>query len=147
MATFRYSTPDSTKSKSSRLLSILPGVFKTPLVCRLDEYTSDSEDDLFESVCYEALSYTWGNDSENPKEEITLNGCSFSVMENLYAALQILRRENRERVIWVDAVCIDQNDIDDKERQVSSIAVMICSRLCLNSLSGPPHAHHIRESL
>ena len=120
MSTFSYSTPGSAKSKSIRLLSILPGVFETPLVCRLDEYTSDSEDDLFDSVCYEALSYTWGADSENPKEKITLNGFSFSVTVNLYAALQVLRKEDRERVIWVDAVCINQNDIEDKEQQVSS---------------------------
>jgi hypothetical protein len=119
MSTFSYSTPDSAKPKSIRLLSILPGVIETPLACRLDEHTPDSEDDLFDSVCYEALSYTWGDDSENPKEEINLNGCSFSVTANLYAALQVLRKEDRERVIWVDAVCINQNDIEDKERQVS----------------------------
>jgi hypothetical protein len=120
MSTFSYSPADPTKSKSIRLLSILPGGTEGPLCCRLNEYASDSENDLYNSVCYEALSYTWGDDSENQKREITLNGCPFAVTANLYAALQVLRKEDRERVIWVDAVCINQNDIEDKERQVSS---------------------------
>jgi len=118
MSTFSYSAPDPTKSKLIRLLSILPGGTDAPLVCRLDEYASDSESDIYDSVCYEALSYTWGNDSENPQEQITLNGCSFAVTANLYAALQVLRKEDQERVIWVDAICINQNDIEDKEQQV-----------------------------
>jgi hypothetical protein len=69
---------------------------------------------IFLPRCVAKPCHSWGDDSENPKEEITLNGCSFSVTANLYAALQVLRKEDRERVVWVDAVCINQNDIEDK---------------------------------
>ena len=42
---------------------------------------------------------------------------------NLYAALSRLRhRSNIQRVLWVDAVCINQNDASEKEQQIQIMA-------------------------
>jgi hypothetical protein len=46
-----------------------------------------------------------------------MNGLSFGVTVNLHSALQRLRREGVERV-WVDAICINQNDFEEKSHQI-----------------------------
>jgi hypothetical protein len=65
---------------------------------------------------YEALSYTWGD----PKVTISveINGVEFPVTTNLFSALKRLRKPARERVLWVDAVCIDQSNLDERAKQV-----------------------------
>jgi len=73
---------------------------------------------------YEALSYVWG--SENNKKPIYVRGNhsnhELRVTANLYAALSHLRHCVVERLLWVDAVCINQADNDEKGQQVQSMA-------------------------
>lgn len=57
-------------------------------------------------VLYEALSYTWG--TRVAKTKIWLGVEQFEVTENLYYALRNLRQNNVDRILWVDALCIDQ---------------------------------------
>ncbi|KAL7945055.1 heterokaryon incompatibility domain-containing protein [Trichoderma barbatum] len=65
---------------------------------------------------YEALSYTWGN--ENDRREIAVNGYIVDVTFNLYSALCRLRLEDDTRVLWIDALCINQTDLDERSQQV-----------------------------
>lgn len=46
-----------------------------------------------------------------------LNGKSFRVTTNLESALRHLRLDV-DRIIWIDAICIDQNDNDERASQV-----------------------------
>ena len=67
---------------------------------------------------YEALSYVWGtHDDEN---KILLNGQSFTVRKNLSYALRTLRLVERPRVMWIDALCINQEDTDERHLKYSS---------------------------
>lgn len=66
---------------------------------------------------YTCLSYAWGPPS--PRQSVELNGCRFDLRENLYLALKRLRLPDKARRLWVDAVCINQNDIHEREDQVS----------------------------
>jgi hypothetical protein len=60
---------------------------------------------------YEALSYTWGD--ESCPQQITLNNRTFEVTRNLEAALRHLRHQYLPRRLWIDAICINQaNDIE-----------------------------------
>jgi hypothetical protein len=68
---------------------------------------------------FEALSYTWG-DTTNQKM-IQVNGQPFQVTNNLYIALQHLRRDNEARCMWIDAVCINQDDLGERSRQVTQM--------------------------
>jgi hypothetical protein len=43
------------------------------------------------------------------------------VRDNLYAALSQLRDRFLERIIWIDAICINQNDNDEKSQHVQSM--------------------------
>jgi hypothetical protein len=65
---------------------------------------------------YDALSYVWG-DSDNP-QSIYIGKHDLSVNRNLYAALSRLRNFSLERIIWVDAICIDQKNTKEKEQQI-----------------------------
>jgi hypothetical protein len=65
---------------------------------------------------YEALSYTWG--SPSPKSLILINGHPFYVGPNLHAMLHARSMMFGERLVWVDAICINQNDGKEKSVQV-----------------------------
>jgi hypothetical protein len=65
---------------------------------------------------YTALSYTWG-DSPN-RRQISVDGKPFSVTENLDAALRHIRHDTKPLKLWIDAICINQTDTDEKNQQV-----------------------------
>ncbi|KAF2825464.1 HET-domain-containing protein, partial [Ophiobolus disseminans] len=67
---------------------------------------------------YEALSYVWGADNPTTNISIQCNGAQVLVGTNLAAALYRLRNPDSERVIWVDALCIDQHNNDEKSNQI-----------------------------
>jgi len=70
------------------------------------------------SVSYEALSYAWGD----PAIQCPLyfgDGSYLMVTESLFSALSNLRRRNRSRLLWVDAVCINQDDLSERGSQVA----------------------------
>ena len=66
---------------------------------------------------FEALSYAWGDPIFNRK--IQLGGVPFAVTANLKAILRALRHPREERILWVDAVCIDQHNVQERSHQVS----------------------------
>jgi hypothetical protein len=65
---------------------------------------------------YAALSYTWGDPRDT--QMITVGLSSVPVTRNLYSALEHLRYDNTVRVIWIDALCINQVDDEEKSWQV-----------------------------
>jgi|SRR5690242_18061478 len=75
---------------------------------------------------FEALSYTWGE--RNDLFKIWVEGKFIRVTGNLRDALQNLRHDHQDRVLWVDAVCINQSaelegrsdgeELDEKTMQV-----------------------------
>jgi Heterokaryon incompatibility protein (HET) len=65
---------------------------------------------------YEALSYTWGD--PNCTRPINANGVEMQVTTNLFAALRALRQADADRVLWVDALCIDQKNTQERSDQV-----------------------------
>ena len=100
--------------RSTRVLTLHAGGFEDPICCSLDviNYTSRHSQ-------YEALSYLWGCDS--PSCDIWISGQRVLVRENLSWALRYLRDEKSPRVLWVDAICIDQDNIAEKSMQVQNM--------------------------
>ncbi|KAL8728987.1 MAG: hypothetical protein Q9181_005156 [Wetmoreana brouardii] len=68
---------------------------------------------------YEAFSYTWGNVTS--KVCIMLNRSLVEITHNLFVALKALRLPAEDRVLWVDALCINRNDIPERSKQVQRI--------------------------
>ncbi|KAH7066448.1 heterokaryon incompatibility protein-domain-containing protein [Paraphoma chrysanthemicola] len=66
---------------------------------------------------FEALSYTWGAKRwRSPR--INIAKASLKVRPNLLDALRHLRRSDAPRVLWIDAVSINQNDLSERSQQV-----------------------------
>lgn len=104
---------------SIRLIRLLPSEKDLDnLRCELFEYPLQTSDKP--SHPYEALSYVWG--SEDKPRSITVNNQDLNVTRNLHTMLLHLRDHACSRVMWVDAICIDQDDEKDKENQIPLIA-------------------------
>jgi hypothetical protein len=67
---------------------------------------------------YEALSYVWGSDAVENEVNIECDGSNLSIGPNLARALTRIRLESESRLLWVDAICINQKDDDERSRQV-----------------------------
>lgn len=109
---------DEEAGSSLRLVSIEPPATAAEddvMVCTLSVK-------LFEDMPqFEALSYMWGPETPpDERLEIFLNGVRFPVRANLLGALRYLRSEtgSSARLFWIDAICINQEDIEERNRQV-----------------------------
>ena len=102
-----------------RLLRLLPdGDINAPIICSLIPY---SLHDLGERPhLYEAVSYVWGD--PNKVTEITVSGHSVNITTNLHAVLQRLRNHYFDRILWIDALCIDQGNKDEVATQILSMS-------------------------
>ena len=109
---FSY-TPLEHPEHQIRVVRLYPGVRPTnkALTCELETV------DLRDFPEYECLSYEWGSTSSPCK--IILNDHYVSVRKNLYWALYHLRDEKEPRTLWIDALCINQADLPEKNKQVS----------------------------
>jgi hypothetical protein len=65
---------------------------------------------------YEALSYVWG--TEKARQPIKCHGYDVPITQNLEHALRALRHPTLIKPLWVDAVCINQQDLDERVRQI-----------------------------
>ncbi|KAH7549038.1 hypothetical protein BM1_10423 [Bipolaris maydis] len=75
---------------------------------------------LVEEPSYKALSYEWGQ--RDITKPIIVNGIRVQVTHNLEAALQRIRQSESEVILWVDAVCINQQDLDERSTQVAMMS-------------------------
>jgi hypothetical protein len=86
---------------------------KTPIKSSLHHIT------FAQKPKYEALSYTWGD--ETTKEKISINGKEFEVGQTLFDALKHIRYTHSDRVLWIDAICINQANVPEKNQQIRMI--------------------------
>jgi hypothetical protein len=117
MSQYMYS-PLPSGSNSIRLLRLLPNKDDTANIqCEIFEYSLQNAPGTH---LYEALSYVWGNPDK--KLPIFIHKDSIEVTVNLHAALLRLRNHSIERILWVDAICIDQHNEEEKEHQIQFMA-------------------------
>ncbi|KAK2004386.1 HET-domain-containing protein [Colletotrichum falcatum] len=123
MAEYKYA---AIGERDFRILSLAPGKLDEPLrgellVRPIDTYINEAgkhEGELPESAdSYEAISYVWGSD-DKPRRITTPAGAEVAITENLYHCLRRIRLEDRPRLVWADALCINQADGGEKESQI-----------------------------
>ncbi|OAG06602.1 heterokaryon incompatibility, partial [Paraphaeosphaeria sporulosa] len=72
---------------------------------------------------YEALSYVWGTAQNPSRAYVSCSNASsqgvISIGQNLDVALRHLRYETEPRRLWIDALCIDQTNLNERSSQVS----------------------------
>lgn len=98
------------KDGEIRVINLHKGSPNDPIVCTL--FTKP----LSSPGHYDALSYVWG--SWNNPDRISLNEKSFYITRNLADALKRLRRFNSDRLVWADALSINQADNTERGKQV-----------------------------
>ncbi|OAL43782.1 HET-domain-containing protein [Pyrenochaeta sp. DS3sAY3a] len=100
-----------------RLLHLKPGHSMSTIQCDFSYVNLDSPG------MYLALSYTWGRDP--PPIPILVNGKATLVTDNLYLALLHFRKRGI-KTLWVDFLCINQNDLAERASQVSLMRDVYC---------------------
>lgn len=125
MSSFPY-PPLTTEVDAIRILKLEPGDFSDPLVGTLTPVA------FSEKPKYVALSYTWGVSYPDNSAlsfsyqnltadslSLTVNNEPLQVGRNLYLALLHLRSLTHSITLWIDAICINQADTNERNRQVS----------------------------
>lgn len=108
--------PINKDSRDIRLLTLRRGEWQDDIDCGLHVVSLD------ENPKYEALSYTWGSGSST--KPIFVNSNEVRVTVNLEAALRHIRSANRSHTLWIDALCINQDDVAEKTHQVALMGEM-----------------------
>lgn len=93
--------------------------------------------DLDDVPKYEALSYVWGNVVTTAPIYIGPLRQQFNATTNLERALSHLRYPDQDRILWVDAICINQEDDDEKSRQVRMMRMIYEGAACVVAWLGP----------
>ncbi|KAI0146177.1 HET-domain-containing protein [Xylariaceae sp. FL1272] len=115
------------KSEFWRFIRNLPAELRTSI-----DDSRDIADETIQqapSVPYEALSYTWGsgfarsdywvnvypgkNDQKTQRESR-----GFVISRNVAVMLKFLRHRDKARTVWIDSICIDQSNLDERSVQV-----------------------------
>ena len=119
---YAYS-PLQTSSSQIRLLHIQPGQQDDPLHCTLQHVSLADRHD------YETISYVWGDASL--LSSLTIQEQAILVPVSSADVCRRVRSERDVRVIWIDAICIDQTNIEERSQQVALIRA-IYSRATVN---------------
>lgn len=106
----RYAYSPLSSETSVRLIRLLPGTTDAPIQAEIIVSA------IGDGTQFEALSYTWGD--TRPTARIHLDGTHLPLAANLESALTRLRYTNISRIIWIDALCIDQQNMQERQSQV-----------------------------
>ncbi|KAK8047398.1 hypothetical protein PG996_015462 [Apiospora saccharicola] len=106
--------PPIRQQSEIRILRLQHGAFDDPVVCEVNTK------DLTLHPEYEAVSYTWSDESGDATRSrtIQIGDKPYQVTVNCENALRRLRREFSYRKLWIDAICIDQDNLDERGHQV-----------------------------
>ncbi|KAH7406978.1 heterokaryon incompatibility protein-domain-containing protein [Phaeosphaeria sp. MPI-PUGE-AT-0046c] len=114
MTQFAY-TPLEAPESSIRSLEVFPDEEDGPVKVQLSEHKTPLTDR------YRCLSYMWGPPSDDAYN-IIVNDCVFRVRNNLYHFLRMAGKRFPHTPLWIDAVCINQEDDTEKGIQVSRMS-------------------------
>ena len=115
---YRYSSLRSSHDASDivpsthfRLLVLHGSDAAGEISCSLEQHCLASAPD------YEAISYVWGDPADTC--DIICSGQQLKVTKSLYSALCQFRSAGQKRTLWADAICINQQDLEERSTQVS----------------------------
>src|ERR1700744_932624 len=107
--------PIDSVSGDIRLISLKPSTtIEADIHCELIDAT------LTDPPPYEALSYVCGDPSIT--RDLFLDGVPVPVTTNLESALRHLRQETQPRILWTDALCIDQGNMGELRDQIGHMS-------------------------
>jgi len=111
-----YYRPLDHSRNEIRLLKVRPGLRDDAICCSF-EYAILSQE--FPPP-YETISYVWGD--ALLRGSVYLHDQPTDVPLSTDIVLRRMRYTDRERILWIDAICINQTDFDERNRQVAMMA-------------------------
>lgn len=124
-----------------RLLRLLSSNDTTaPIECQLLDYSLNGAPD--EDHLFDALSYCWG--SPEKTHSISVDSLGLLITSNLHAALSHLRNRSFDRILWIDAVCINQADEHEKAQQIGHMYNIYSCASCVHIWLGDEASNGIQ---
>jgi hypothetical protein len=117
------------QSNHIRILILYPGAENEDIVVNIRSVSLSEGDNAIQAL--KALSHTGGD--PNPAKIIFCQEQTISVTPNLYDALLAIRRPDEYRILWIDQICVNQLDNEEKNSQV---------RKCISSTLQPAMSWH-----
>lgn len=121
---YQYEELKTTHPDFIRLVVILPGVGTEPIRCRIKAVQ------LQQVTTYAAVSYTWATEDGDATKSQRIymypsgglkNRTFLDVTVNCEHALQQIRHSRADRIVWIDSICIDQDNVEERNAQVSKM--------------------------
>lgn len=130
---YRYE-PLAKDGSHVRLMTLLPGEPASELRMLLSNVTFDTRPPPF----YEAMSYAWGSTETPAFVTVGESGSTtVAVTQNLAIALPYLRYQHRPRILWIDAICVNQMDLAERSQQVGLLGGIFKSAARVIAWVGP----------
>ncbi|KAK1086755.1 hypothetical protein LTR48_003247 [Friedmanniomyces endolithicus] len=107
-----------TNKRQIRLVRIAEGSQAGHIELELAAHSLDNESE------YKALSYCWT--TAEPDHRISVNGQPFMVRPSLYAWLEHMSTDCGHGWIFIDAICVSQDDVAEKSSQVVLMGDVYC---------------------
>jgi Heterokaryon incompatibility protein (HET) len=134
----------------------LPEYIYQPLLpqqIRLVHVTKESSDlsivhtNISSAPPYTAVSYTWNH--ESPEKYFLIDGSRLKVIPNIVTALPHLTRNTNTNYLWIDGICINQEDEAEKEVQIPLMGDIytLCSSCLIWLGDSTPYAEIALDSI
>lgn len=139
--THEYSDLSLSTGTAIRLIVLFPGSAGELLYCTVTAADPYKED-------YDALSYTWATEDvdDGKTGRIHCPDGVVAITENCEAALRHLRFQFAPRQLWVDAICIDQSNVKERNHQVGLMDQIFKSASTVHICIKDP-SHHYSECI
>jgi hypothetical protein len=111
---FQYDALDPDVKRAIRTIGIRSSTVNGMIAAEIKETTTEAD--------YTCVSYTWGAATKDEDRPILINGQRFMVGRNLFEFLDHAREYHANERLWIDAICINQEDNDEKSRQVQMMS-------------------------
>lgn len=139
MSSLYKSLPLERPNAQIRLLRVLPGQND-----KFELTVHDLDPEHGKVPEYIAISYTWGD--KEPAQPITLNGHVVRVRPHCWQALHQLRSHHDMVAVWIDSICIDQSDNEEKNSQVALMGTIYKQAKSVAACLGTPSDHVFEKS-
>jgi Heterokaryon incompatibility protein (HET) len=102
-----FAYDETLHGRTIRLLRLLPGTRRDQLCCQLFKRR------LCPPLHYKALSYAWGDQSDT--RNVYCDNRVIKVTSNLFSSLWQLGEKEIYEYLWVDAICMNQLNLEERQ--------------------------------
>jgi hypothetical protein len=134
---YQYKSLNYELGQEIRLVVLYPGRELDDITCNIIHVN------LLDKPAFEAVSYTWATISGDISlsGNVCCGGKRIAITLNCESMLRCLRRQGRNRILWVDAISIDQQNTLERNHQVRLMASIYSNASQVVAYVCPRHPH------